>query len=199
MWSRTIGFDNFCLYAGWGIRAGYHGDRIVLALYRQPVLRARRRSRPERPPSPRCRACISAGRSSIGLNRWYLKPGGAGGGRPQGPARDRPGGRRGKCARHRNHADAAPAADELPERAEKPNHRSRHYGSMSIRSRGERAAHGRARKRDSLNERTLEEAAAADGPVAQARARPDPRAVRALPGPADRGPAADRVHRRRSR
>ncbi len=34
------GFDNFCLYGGWGIRADYQSDRIVWMLTANPFYRA---------------------------------------------------------------------------------------------------------------------------------------------------------------
>ena len=72
-------FDNFCLYAGWGIRAGYAGGRIVLALTANPfyALGGVR-------PGTSARSAVSRlrlGRPiAIGRNRWYIKAGSAGAG-----------------------------------------------------------------------------------------------------------------------
>jgi hypothetical protein len=68
------GFDNFCLYGGWGIRAGYRSSKVVLLLTANPYYKLHGVS-----PGIAIKTIskrLHVGKViPIGLNDWYIAPG----------------------------------------------------------------------------------------------------------------------------
>jgi hypothetical protein len=68
------GFDNFCLYGGWGIRAGYKSGKVVLLLTANPFYKLDGVS-----PGIAIKSIVKrlhVGKVfPIGLNDWYIAPG----------------------------------------------------------------------------------------------------------------------------
>jgi hypothetical protein len=66
--------DDFCLFGGWGIRAGYSSRRIVLAMTANPTYRIGR-IRPGSSLAAAKRALKLQKPLKVGSDRWYVKPG----------------------------------------------------------------------------------------------------------------------------
>jgi hypothetical protein len=68
------GFDDFCLYAGWGIRGAYKAGRLVLMLTANPFYKLQGVTVGITIASVAARLHVGRG-FVIGLNDWYLAPG----------------------------------------------------------------------------------------------------------------------------
>ena len=68
------GFDDFCLYGGWGIRAGYRSARVVLLLTANPFYRVDGITPGVAIAAAARKLKVGTG-FVIGLNDWYVAPG----------------------------------------------------------------------------------------------------------------------------